>query len=247
MLMMVHAAQALGLEGVTFTEHVDIGFPDPVPGAHDADRVAYLADYLKVQKEVAPYPVFFGLELGWEENFERENAAYTSGLPLDFIISSVHSLDGCNIYRQSYYEGKEKLEVYRRYLEKVLACVKRNPDFDSVGHIGFVSKNSPYADPVLHRADFPDLIDEILRTIIARGVSLEFNTSGYRMCGVSIPEPDVFHRYRELGGERVTLGSDAHNPDYVGLCFDKARHVLMDLGFRYVTRYEKRQPIFEKL
>ena len=93
-----------------------------------------------------------------------------------------------------------------------------------------------------------DIIDRILRTILESGKGIELNTSGFRS-GLGQPNPcvDILKRYKELGGEIITVGSDAHKPEHVGADFDKACTILKDCGFQYYTIFEKRAPEFIRL
>ena len=91
----------------------------------------------------------------------------------------------------------------------------------------------------------PQIFDEIFRELISRGKAFEVNTSAWRNdapWGL-----DILRRYRELGGEYVTTGSDAHKPEHVGADFDKACTILKDCGFQYYKICEKRAPEVIKL
>jgi histidinol-phosphatase (PHP family) len=93
-----------------------------------------------------------------------------------------------------------------------------------------------------------DLIEETLRTLISRGQALEINTAGLRK-GLSFPHPkeEILRRYKELGGELLTLGSDAHYPSDVGADIKRCAELLKDLGFKYYTVYKERKPGMVKL
>ena len=54
-------------------------------------------------------------------------------------------------------------------------------------------------------------------------------------------------RYRELGGEILTLGSDAHRPQFIGAGFQEAAQMLQHLGYRYVCTYRQRKPQFHSI
>ena len=88
--------------------------------------------------------------------------------------------------------------------------------------------------------------NEILKVLVAKGKGLEMNTSGVDRCGGFLPTADYFRRFRELGGEIVTVGSDAHRCDRVGQYSLEACEVLKDI-FGYVCTFEDRKPIFHKL
>ncbi|MDO4710980.1 MAG: phosphatase, partial [Peptostreptococcaceae bacterium] len=61
------------------------------------------------------------------------------------------------------------------------------------------------------------------------------------------PSREIISLYRELGGEIITIGSDSHVASTVGQDFDLAEKLLMDIGFKYYTVYDKMQPSFLKL
>ena len=88
----------------------------------------------------------------------------------------------------------------------------------------------------------------MLKRLISIGKGLEVNTGGLKYgLGFTNPHSDVIKRYRELGGEIVTVGADAHRPEHVGYEFEKAAGILKDCGFQYYTEFKERKPVFKKL
>ena len=89
---------------------------------------------------------------------------------------------------------------------------------------------------------------QILEVLIAQGRALECNTGGYKY-GLGEPNPSasVLKRYRELGGELITIGSDAHESRHLGYAFSQANSLLKECGFRYYTVYQNRKPCFYPL
>ena len=75
---------------------------------------------------------------------------------------------------------------------------------------------------------------------------MEINTSGVDCCGDFLPGAEYLRRFKELGGQIVTVGSDAHTPNRVGQYTDRACAILKDI-FGYVCTFEKREPVFHKL
>ena len=59
--------------------------------------------------------------------------------------------------------------------------------------------------------------------------------------------PDVLKRYRELGGEIITVGADGHCPEHIAWDFDKANGILQACGFTYYTEFKQRKPVFKQL
>ena len=91
-------------------------------------------------------------------------------------------------------------------------------------------------------------MDEILKTLVSMGKGIELNTAGLKYgLGWAHPHPEVLKRYRELGGEIITVGADAHAPEHVGFAFEKVPQILKDAGFIYYTVFRKRKPEFIKI
>jgi histidinol-phosphatase (PHP family) len=165
----------------------------------------------------------------------------------DFVLGSVHFTDGIDIYFQPYWEGKTVFQAERRYLEETLACVQAHDDFDVLGHLTYISKARAHPSPrPVPYEEHREIIDEILRLLARKGKGMEINTSGVDRCGDFLPYDVYFRRFKELGGQIVTVGSDAHNWQRVGQYSNRACAILKDI-FGYVCTFEGRKPIFHKL
>ncbi|MBR4342632.1 MAG: histidinol-phosphatase HisJ family protein [Lachnospiraceae bacterium] len=100
-----------------------------------------------------------------------------------------------------------------------------------------------YGREIYNPADFADRIDYILRKIIEKGSALEINTAGLKYgLGFAHPKREILLRYRELGGELITIGSDAHMAVHLAYDFNAACEMLKDLGFKYYFVYKDRKP-----
>ena len=117
------------------------------------------------------------------------------------------------------------------YFEETLAAAQSGL-FDILGHMDYVRK---YVFPHIPTEAFeaaPELYEPTLQALVDTGTALEINSSGWRQrTGVPYPIPQAVRRYRELGGEFVVSGSDAHQPDWFALNFDRARDLLLESGF----------------
>ena len=88
----------------------------------------------------------------------------------------------------------------------------------------------------------------MFKNLILRGKALEINTSGFRQnLKTTLPHDELITFYKELGGELVTVGSDAHRAKYVGSGIINTYSHLKELGFKYITRFENRNQRFERL
>ena len=88
-----------------------------------------------------------------------------------------------------------------------------------------------------------DIIDEILQLLIDQGRGIEINTAGWKY-GLGHPNPHekILIRYLELGGEILSIGSDAHEAKHLGYSFEQVPAVLSQCGFRYYTEFKDRKP-----
>ena len=77
------------------------------------------------------------------------------------------------------------------------------------------------------------------------GKGIEVNTAGLKYgLGAPNPRPEILQKYRELGGEIITIGSDGHKPEHLAFAFDQIQELLEQCGFRYLTLFRKRKPEF---
>ena len=88
-----------------------------------------------------------------------------------------------------------------------------------------------------------------MRYIIKKDIALEVNTSGIhrsKRTGVRYPNPhpSLIKRYSELGGQLISIGSDAHEPGALAAEFDNVAEFLTDIGFTEYVTYKNRQPVF---
>jgi histidinol-phosphatase (PHP family) len=165
----------------------------------------------------------------------------------DFVLGSIHFVDDLDVYFQEYWSDKTIFQAERRYLEATLECVKIHSDFDVLAHLTYIAKTQSHpAHRPVPFAEHREIIDEILRIVASKGKGLEVNTSGIDRCGGFLPTADMVRRFKELGGEIVTIGSDAHNAARVGQYTFDVCDIYRDI-FGYVCTFEIRQPIFHKL
>ena len=121
-------------------------------------------------------------------------------------------------------------------------------DFDVLGHLDYVVRYGRNQALEYSYQAFSDEIDEILKKLINMGKGIEMNMGGFKYgLGFCNPHPDVIRRYRELGGEIITVGADAHKPEHVAFDFEKAGDILRNCGFRYYAEYRNRKPIFRQV
>lgn len=245
---------SLGLKTMCFTEHNDFFFPDS-PGEPGSvfllNTDAYLYDLIRLKEKYADrIQILFGVELGLQPKPEcfRQNAVYAKSRDFDFIIGSSHICHGRDPYYPAFYEGRSQEEAYREYFASILENLEKFQNFDVYGHLDYVVRYGPTKDTDYCYAKYQEILDPILRILVDREIGLEVNTGGVKS-GLKDLHPctEILKRYKELGGELVTVGSDAHTPEMIAAHFDRAGQALKECGFRYYCVYERRRPQFLKL
>ena len=240
---MALAARNGGLKEICFTDHLDY---DPRGLLKmDFDTQSYNAAYDAL--EVPGVTIRRGAEFGMLRDNAPQLKEDLQRRHFDFIIGSCHFTEDLDIYFPPFWEGKTMEQAETLYLEEVLACVQAHDDFDVLGHLTYISKaaSNPTHRPVQYDR-YRELVDEILRTLARKGKGMEVNTSGMTRCGVFLPEAIYLRRFKELGGEIITIGSDAHTASRVGQYSFDVCEIFKDI-FGYVCTFENRKPIFHKL
>lgn len=245
---MIQRALELGLSRLCFTEHMDPDFPVNPRDNLDfqLDTQAYRNRFL-IMKEAYSHELklLFGVEVGLQPHLSAFLKDYTRCYPFDFVIGSTHISNRIDPYYPEYYEGRTQEAAYREYFETTLANIRACDDFDVYGHLDYVVRYGPSQDTFYTYEKYADLIDAILTELIQKGKGLEVNTGGLKYGLKEVhPYPFVLKRYRSLGGEIITIGSDAHKPDRLCAHFDQARDTLMACGFTHYTVFENRSPQF---
>lgn len=245
---MVHSAIARGLAGICFTDHLDIDYPKE-PGLFLLDLPNYTSSVCAMQEQFqSRLPVRLGIELGLQPHLSALHEDILTQYPFDFVIGSSHVVHGFDPYYPDFYEGRDEKECYREYFESILENIRAFDGFDVYGHIDYVVRYGPTRNENYVWTDYQNVIDEILRLLIAKGKGIEINTGGFKY-GLGHPNPTeaILQRYRELGGEIITIGADAHKPEHVAFDFEKVPAILKDVGFSYFTVFQNRKPEFIKL
>lgn len=248
------AAIDRGLDTLCFTEHYDPFFPyeatpEVADGTFELDLSAYRREYLSLRDRFADrIRVLAGIELGIQPHLAPYLQTFTDSLAqvfpeLDMIIGSCHLCFGADPYYPAFLEGHTEEEALEAYFTDTLADIEACPQVNTWGHLDYLVRYLSRREQFYSYRRFSDLIDPILKALIRKGTALEVNTAPLgKGLGYYHPLPDILVRYRELGGEMITIGSDAHVPDKIGAGFSEACAALRDLGFKYYTVFEKREP-----
>ena len=233
------AKQGLGL---VFTEHLDYDFPSAGTEEFIFDPEAYWTKYEPLR---ADGTLSLGVEMGMMASAREKNAAFLRRVPFDFVLASIHFLDVKDLYYPETFEGREKGEMYHEYFTVMRDEIYAHPFINALAHIDYIARNAPFDNPEISYGAFTEDIDAVLRALIETETAIEINTRRLSVPrGIKELSP-VYRRYHELGGRYVTIGSDAHVPEGVGRCYDRARELAATFDLTVVTFREQKMIICE--
>ncbi|MEF9916249.1 MAG: histidinol-phosphatase HisJ family protein [Lachnospiraceae bacterium] len=246
--LMIQGAIDKGLEIICFTDHVDKDFPcSDINFDLDVDLYIQTMEALRA-KYRDKIDIRIGVELGLQPHLGPYYEAYVPQYPFDFVIGSVHVVHGQDPYLGKLFEQGTDEEIYRDTFLEMVEDIKAISTFDVLGHMDYIVRYGKEKAAHYSYEKYASYIDEVLRTVIAYGKGIELNTSGFKYgLGFCHPHPQIIKRYKELGGEIITIGADGHKPEHIAYNFHKVKEILSDCGFKYYTEFKERKPIFKQL
>lgn len=232
----------IGLKEIVITDHFEptptnIDYTPYKPYDYWLD-VALANEYYKKDLRVK-----IGVELGQPHLFMASSEALTKSLPYDYVIGSAHKFPtgmDCSEINYMDYSIEDICELYLNQLKELA----KTADFDCIGHLDLIKRycTETYGQRITLAVQ-RELLSEVFKILIARGKGIEINTSGLRQFPKeTMPGVDVLKIYRDLGGEILTLGSDAHFAKDVGKGIKVAVENAKQAGFRYLTLFNSRNP-----
>ncbi|CAK7079754.1 MAG: Histidinol-phosphatase [Eubacterium sp.] len=230
-------AAARGLTEVCITDHFSVNPEDKSYGLYPYQE-AYDA-YLRGSAGEGP-AVRFGLEIGEGQYRRAVLEDFLAQADYDFIIGSVHNIGDITIRQTIRERGVDY--AFDAYYDEVLGLAEEG-DYDVLGHLDLINRYA-WDEQGIYRLDaYTHQIDAVLKAVIRRGRGIEVNTSSlHKNCRQFMPNPWIVARFRELGGQIVTLGSDAHSAGRVGDGLAEAAALLKSCGFEAAAAFEKRRP-----
>lgn len=246
-------AAELGLVEVGFCEHADFDPRDRHGGYLDVSR--YDREIAAARTEVPDVLLRQGVEITYQASLEEKIREWLSGHAWDVIVTSVHLVDYADGWamisepraNEAYFATHSHREAYAPYFEELLRAAQSGLG-DVLGHFDLVKRYGTKSYGRLEPTAFEDEIRAVLRTVVERGMGLEINTSGLRQQPAEpYPGLRILRWYHEIGGESLTIGSDAHHASHLGAGIDEAVNLARAAGFRAITTFDARNPLWINL
>lgn len=252
MKQMAQTAFDKGLKGICFTDHFDLDYPSP-GNQFPYDYNRYIKEIKSSRKifdayENGEFEVFSGIEMGLQPQVLKHCSDFLRNKQYDFIIGSMHVIKGVDMYTSAYRKLGNSELLINYYFEDLYNCVKEYDEFSVLGHLDVIRRYLHKKDRDYDFEKEKEKLAEIFKILIKKGKGIEVNTSGLRYnLDSSTPGPKAIKLFKDLGGEIVTLSSDAHRPQDIGFMFSEAAEMLKGIGFEYGCYFKNLQPIFYKL
>lgn len=236
---MCETAIRLGVPEIAFAEHVGWGPGNP---PIDFTPASYAAEIQRCRSVFGDrLNILAGLEIGEPNVYVQKTKEILAAVDTDFVLGSAHHSDGMQITWQASFFEQPMRDACEAYFRQVIKLAEEG-DFDVVAHFDYVKRcagrhGMEYDGP----EPYGDLIRTALRRLVERGKGIEINTSPlFRKQAEPCPGMTILRWYRELGGEILTLGSDAHRTAAVGFGFEMAAEMARVAGFRRLATFERR-------
>ncbi len=231
-----------GGRGIAITDHCDIDGKGYDFRAFSLNQ--YVQTHLVKKAFEGKILVMQGLELG-QGIYEKEKSLdIINSYNYDFILGSIHNLLDMPDFYYLNYKDYDIDDLLRRYFEAELELAEWNVT-DSLAHLTYPLRYITGRDKIeVDLSKFSEITDAIFETLIKNDKALEVNVSGlFGSLDDTMPGKDLVQRYYDLGGRRITVGSDSHFYTKVCLGIDRGYDLLKKCGFKEFTIYKNREPM----
>lgn len=235
------ACIAKGLDIIGLTDHLDYHYHGGPTDNQNPEACLQNAWAAKRAFE-GQIEILVGMEMGQGYVDPVASADFLRTHVLDMVIGALHVMpDDSDIYFHDF----EKLDCdvfLKTYFDELLKFT-RHGGFDVLAHIDYPLRVMRHGEYVPSFDQYMDRAERVLREVISRGYALELNAGSLRSWQKKVgPPPAILYEYKRLGGERISIGSDSHSLDTVGMGVDLCAANAKEAGFHSVTVFRGRKP-----
>ncbi len=191
----------------------------------------------RIRQENDDITVKIGLEVDYWEGREKEIRQIVAGYPFDYIIGSIHYIDGWAFDHPDYkdkFDSMDLDDICQRYFDLVNSSV-RSGLFTVIGHIDLVKKWGHR--PVKHNLRY--YTKDVLNNIKKSDLTVEINSAGLRKPVAEMyPSREILELMAEMKIP-ITLSSDAHHPSEVGVGVAEAASMAWAVGYREIASFSR--------
>jgi len=253
----IEKAIELGLEEICFTEHLDFDERERSltknltlgPRSGFMDETDYERQIAEARQQYSHrIKIGYGVEAGQGNHAPQQAEALIHAHHYDFVLASIHLMhESGMVISVPWREGLSEAETYPVYFDD-LVLLSGMDFFDVIAHCDIIKRFGIEKFGPFQAKKYEEQIRIAFANLIAKGKGIEINTSGLRQsCHETMPNLTLLQWYREMGGEILTLGSDAHAPGSLAYGLKQGYELAREAGFQYFTTFHQRQPHFHRL
>jgi histidinol-phosphatase (PHP family) len=183
------------------------------------------------RSRTSPVSIRLGLEVDYVPGTETQVADVLAGVDWDFLIGSIHEIDGIDLFEHAPADEREGQRLWQRYYELSIAAIESGA-FDVLSHPVRNMINNPHVPE-----DVGDLLDAVAESAARNGVALELNGEDTRLWPEMVT---ALARASGRAGCAISLGSDAHRPETVAQSLLTASFIAAEAGVPGVVSFQRR-------
>ena len=179
--------------GITIVEHMDFDYPKI--GQFVFDKEEYFKKYTSYRSDT----VLLGMELGMRTECIKINKEVSLDDRFDYIVGSIHVVNGIDVYEKDFYNGGSKKEVYNQYFQAMINSLKEHYFINSLGHIDYIARYSRFPDKEVYYDEFKEQFDKVLSILAQREQALEINTRRFDNKAAIENFKKILKRFKKCG------------------------------------------------
>lgn len=249
---LINEARSKGFTRVGITEHYEIDYPDYEGLNWMFDLDEYTRVFEQWREKAGELELLKGIEFGYQTHVAEEIDRVAASIPLDVVLLSAHLFRGEDFYMvRDCYKLPAK-ELHSEYLGIMAEMCEKCNNYDVVAHYDYINRYTDNKNDFVTYEECPKEFDRLFEIMIAKEKALEINTKSiqkHKDGGFtrSLPDAAVLKRYKDMGGNLITFGSDSHIPGSFAVCFNEAVEYVKSLGFNESVYFKNHKPYFEPL
>ncbi len=228
-----------GITEIAFTDHLNNHMLDIDLGYYDPVRVFRDIEYCRA--EFPGLIILAGIEVGEPHRWHRKIRPVLEQYPYDVVLGSLHWIGRENMFNPNYFRARNQDQAYREYFAELRTMVEFG-GFDILAHVDLPKRIGYDFYGAFEATRYEAEIRAVWKACIAQEITVEINTKGLRLPGAQLhPTAEALSWYVEMGGKRLTIGSDAHHPSSLVSGFEAAYRAAREAGITHLCRFKNRK------
>ena len=237
----IEAAIQCGTKIFGFSDHAPMDF-DPEYRMEFEDMQEYETKVKEAKENYkGKIEILLGYEVDYLPGHMDERVLHAD---VDYLIGSVHFIDEWGFDNPEFigrYEHEDIDVIWQKYFDTIEAMAKTKL-FDIVGHLDLIK-----IFKFMPKKSIKEIAKSALVAIKENDMVLEINVAGYRKpVAEAYPSQELLEEAFRLGID-ITLSSDAHKPEQVGLYNEEVITMAKAIGYTKCAYFSKREKKFLEL